>query len=168
MCEKKELGIECVIKYFEENSIAKVDLLDLKEFDFPLFNERLMYQSNPSEKLLNFSERVRKQNGIIRSFWLYNDSFLLHWRMQSCSLSRVSKCCYFLLVHCNLGRLAYNLPTWKHPSQMKAIVSPVKFFATNIANEYTEEGNAVNKEKYWKRVKPMVDCFTFLVDKFSN
>jgi NAD(P)H-dependent FMN reductase len=53
-------------------------------------------------------------------------------------------------------------------SQMKAIVSPVKFFATNIANEYTEEGNAVNKEKIEKQVKPMVDEFMFLVDKFSN
>lgn len=158
-------------KYFEENSIAKVDLLDLKEFDFPLFNERLMYQKNPSEKLLNFSERVSKADGIIIVSSVYNYSFpaslknaidVLYpeWNRKVVALSSAT-----------MG-FVEGLPTTFQLenilSQMKANVSPVKFFAKNIANEYTEEGNAVNKEKIEKQVKPMVDEFMFLVDKFSN
>ncbi|MDX9799387.1 MAG: NAD(P)H-dependent oxidoreductase, partial [Bacteroidales bacterium] len=53
-------------------------------------------------------------------------------------------------------------------AQMKAIVSPMKFFAINIANEFTEDGSAVNKEMTEKQVKPMVDELMFLVDKFTN
>ncbi|MDD2530072.1 MAG: NAD(P)H-dependent oxidoreductase [Bacteroidales bacterium] len=158
-------------KYFEENSIAKVDLIDLKEFDFPLFNERLMFQKNPSEKLLDFSERVKKADGIVIVSSVYNYSF-------PASLKNAIDVLYpewnkkvVALASATMG-VVEGLPTTFQLenilAQMKAIVSPMKFFAINIANEFTEDGSAVNKEMTEKQVKPMVDELMFLVDKFTN
>ena len=158
-------------KYLEENSIAKVDLLDLKEFDFPLFNERLMFQKDPSAKLIDLSERIKKADGVIIVSSVYNYSF-------PASLKNAIDVLYpewtrkvVALASATMG-IVEGLPTTFQLenilSQMKAIVSPIKFFAINIANEYKEDGTAVNKETTDKQVKPMVDEFMFLVNKFTE
>lgn len=52
-----------------------VDLLDLMEFDFPLFHERLKFMKAPPAKVVEFSERVRKSDGVIIVTPEYNGSF---------------------------------------------------------------------------------------------
>lgn len=158
-------------KYLEENSIAKVDLLDLKEYNFPLFDERLMYQKNPSNKLIDFAERIKRADGVIMVPSVYNYSF-------PASLKNAIDVLYpewnrkvIALASATYG-VVEGLPTTFQLenilSQMKAIVSPIKFFAINIANEYKEDGTAVNKEAIDKLAKPMIDEFMFLVNKFTE
>ena len=53
-------------------------------------------------------------------------------------------------------------------SQLGAIVSPVKFFATNISSDFNEDGTATNKEKIGKRAKPMIDELMWLVEKLKD
>ena len=51
-----------------------VDLLDLGEFDFPLFHERLKFMKEPPAKVLEFAERIRKAEGVIIVTPEYNGS----------------------------------------------------------------------------------------------
>ncbi|MCB0763481.1 MAG: NAD(P)H-dependent oxidoreductase [Flavobacteriales bacterium] len=52
-----------------------VDLLDLKEFDFPLFDERLKFMQEPTAQVQDFAERIRKADGVIIVTPEYNGSF---------------------------------------------------------------------------------------------
>lgn len=54
---------------------AQVEILDLKEYDFPLFKERLYAQENPSPEVLDFAERFRAADGVVIVSPVYNASF---------------------------------------------------------------------------------------------
>ncbi len=61
--------------YFKENNLATTEILDLKEYNFPLFDERLEYQPNPTEGMLDFSKRVREADGVIIVTPEYNGGY---------------------------------------------------------------------------------------------
>jgi NAD(P)H-dependent FMN reductase len=44
--------------YITENKIASVDLIDLNEYSFPIFEERLSNMKNPPPDVLQFAERI--------------------------------------------------------------------------------------------------------------
>ena len=46
-------------KYINDINVAKVEILDLKEFDFPIFEERLKFQKSPSLGALEFKNKIR-------------------------------------------------------------------------------------------------------------
>lgn len=50
-------------------------LLDLLEYDFPLFHERLRNQKDPAPRTIEFAERVRKADGVIIVTPEYNGGF---------------------------------------------------------------------------------------------
>lgn len=52
-----------------------VDLLDLNDFDFPIFHERLKFLKDPSKQVVDFAERIRKADGVIMVTPEYNGSF---------------------------------------------------------------------------------------------
>src|SRR5687768_13058578 len=62
-------------KYIEENKLATVKILDLNEFQFPVFEERLRFLTNPEENVLEFAERVTKADGIIIVTPEYNGGY---------------------------------------------------------------------------------------------
>lgn len=62
-------------KYIKENKLAECEILDLKEFDFPIFEERLMYQKDPSEKVKLFSEKIKNADAIIIVSPEYNGGY---------------------------------------------------------------------------------------------
>lgn len=51
----------CIALYFKnyltENNIATVEILDLMEYSFPLFEERLKLQKNPLKETIAFAEK---------------------------------------------------------------------------------------------------------------
>ena len=61
--------------YLETNRLATADILDLMEYDFPLFNERLKYQKNPSAATLTFAEKVKAADGILLVTPEYNGGY---------------------------------------------------------------------------------------------
>ena len=40
--------------YLQNNELATVQMLDLNEYKFPVFDERLKYQQDPSAEMLDF------------------------------------------------------------------------------------------------------------------
>ena len=61
-------------KFLEENQLATVEILDLLELNFSIFDERLSKQVDPSEKVLSFQKSIIAANGIIVVTPEYNGS----------------------------------------------------------------------------------------------
>jgi NAD(P)H-dependent FMN reductase len=68
-----------VASYFEnyllENDLSDAEILDLKKYNFPLFNERLRFQESPSPATLTFAEKVREADGVIIVTPEYNGGY---------------------------------------------------------------------------------------------
>ncbi|HLN53845.1 MAG TPA: NAD(P)H-dependent oxidoreductase [Lentimicrobium sp.] len=61
--------------FLETNNIATAEIIDLKKYNFPIFDERLMYQKNPLPSALDFSERIKRADGIILVTPEYNGGY---------------------------------------------------------------------------------------------
>ncbi len=61
--------------YLEENKLATVVMLDLNEYHFPLFEERLRLQKDPPAAALDFAEKIKNADGIIIVTPEYNGGY---------------------------------------------------------------------------------------------
>lgn len=62
-------------RYVESGGRAQAGILDLKEYDFPLFDERLAYMDKPSERVVDFTRRFNQADGIIIVSPVYNADY---------------------------------------------------------------------------------------------
>ena len=62
-------------RYFERTGLAAREVLDLRHYDFPLFDERFAFQANPSERLFDFTRRLFSADGIVIVSPVYNADF---------------------------------------------------------------------------------------------
>ena len=49
----------------KEMNLAESEILDLQNYNFPLFNERLKHQELPSSGALEFADKIRSADGVI-------------------------------------------------------------------------------------------------------
>ncbi len=61
--------------YIEENKLATAEILDLKAYNFPVFDERLRYQEEPSQGVLDFAARINSADGVIIVTPEYNGGY---------------------------------------------------------------------------------------------
>ena len=61
-------------KYLKINKLATVEILDLKQYNFPNFDERLKNQKSPSLETLEFKNKIISSDGIIIVTPEYNGS----------------------------------------------------------------------------------------------
>lgn len=61
--------------YLESNHQATVEILDLKSYNFPVFEERLRFQKNPLPGVLDFTEKVVASEGILIITPEYNGGY---------------------------------------------------------------------------------------------
>lgn len=80
---------------------CEVEILDLREYDFPLFHERLRYLEKPPEKVVDFASRIKSASGVIIVTPEYNGGYpaalknvtdLLYeeWKRKPIAISTVS------------------------------------------------------------------------------
>ncbi|RZL37731.1 MAG: NAD(P)H-dependent oxidoreductase [Pedobacter sp.] len=62
-------------KFLEEKHSATVSIIDLKDLDFPLFEERLRFIANPTEAMLALADEISKADGIIVVTPEYNGGY---------------------------------------------------------------------------------------------
>jgi NAD(P)H-dependent FMN reductase len=62
-------------RYIEENKLASAEILDLKDYNFPIFDERLRYQQDPAPEVLQFAEKIRMADGVIIIAPEYNGGY---------------------------------------------------------------------------------------------
>ena len=87
--------------YLAANGLATTELLDLNAYQFPVFNERLKFQKDPSPELLDFTAKIKAADGVIIVTPEYNggypaalknvtDVLYDEWRRKPIAISTVS------------------------------------------------------------------------------
>ncbi len=61
--------------YIEENKLATVEILDLNEYQFPIFHERLRFTENPSANVLEFAGKITASDGVLIVTPEYNGGY---------------------------------------------------------------------------------------------
>ncbi len=61
--------------FIEKQQLASCDLIDLQEYHFPVFEERLRFMENPPEQVLHFAERITRADGVIVISPEYNGGY---------------------------------------------------------------------------------------------
>jgi NAD(P)H-dependent FMN reductase len=59
----------------DEKYNVEVEVLDLKEYNFPIFEERLKYLESPKPEITGFAEKVRNSDGVILVVPEYNGGY---------------------------------------------------------------------------------------------
>lgn len=88
-------------QYLTNNKIADAEILDLFEYQFPVFEERLRFQKNPAADVLQFAEKIQLADGVIIVTPEYNGGYpaslknvtdLLYdeWKRKPVAISMVS------------------------------------------------------------------------------
>jgi len=147
-------------KFIKETRDADVAILDLNEYRFPIFSERLRYLENPDAKAVEFSEEVGKADGIIIVTPEYNggypasiinavDLLISEWRRKPVAISTVSDGS-FGGSQC-LTSLQFSL--WK----IRALTVTAQFPVPDVEKNYDESGNPSNPEIVQKRATAFIN-----------
>lgn len=152
-------------QYIERQHLATAEILDLQQYQFPIFEERLRLQVNPSEQALAFAEKIKSADGVIIVTPEYNGGYpaslknvvdLLYneWHRKPIAIATVSDG--------NFGgtqvitSLQFSL--WK----IRAWTVPAMFPVPLIDKAFDESGNATDKEGTDKRaaifIKELMWC----------
>lgn len=141
-------------RYIQEKQLAEVIMLDLKELNIPLSEERLKHLSNPSPQILQFAEGIKKADGVIFVSPEYNSGYpasvknaidLLYdeWYRKPIGLVSVSDG--------NFGGMHALLMLQSVLLKVRALLIPATFPVPLVDKNFDENGVAIDKEKTDKR-----------------
>jgi NAD(P)H-dependent FMN reductase len=145
--------------YIEENKLAEADIIDLNEYQFPVFNERLKFQDKSDKLVLEFAQRIKASDGLIIVTPEYNGGYpaslknvldLLYdeWKRKPIGISTVSDGPF----GGNQVLISLQFTLWK----MKAWTVPALFPVPNVEEAFDASGNCVDKDKTNKRANPFI------------
>ncbi|MES2680051.1 MAG: NAD(P)H-dependent oxidoreductase [Bacteroidota bacterium] len=144
----------------EEQQLATVDLVDLKELQFPVFDERLKFQKNPEPKAIEFSAKIKSADGVLIVTPEYNGGYpaslknaidLLgeEWKRKPVAISTVSSGAFGGMQV--ITSLQYSL--WK----IQAWTVPALFPVPKVSEMFDENGNPTDKTGTEKRARVFID-----------
>ncbi|MBS1978025.1 MAG: NAD(P)H-dependent oxidoreductase [Bacteroidetes bacterium] len=136
-------------KFLEDHQLASSEILDLAVYRFPLFEERLQYQKNPTPDVLDFASKVKSADAIIIVTPEYNGGYpaslknvvdLLYseWRRKPIGIAAVSDGPFGGTQV--VTSLQFSL--WK----IGALTVPARFHVASVHENYDENGIPKNKE----------------------
>ena len=157
-------------KYIKENKLAEAEILDLKEFDFPIFEERLAFQKNPSENLIAFSQKIKNADAVIIVSPEYNggypasiknaiDVLVKEWYHKPVGLVSVSAG--------GFGGVNATALLQSVLMKIKAVV-PVTFPVPKVQENFDENGNAKDKEGTDKRAAAFMKELIWFAEAFNK
>lgn len=134
-------------KYLETHNHATVEILDLHAYNFPLFDERLAQQENPTVEMLDFADRVLHADAVMIVTPEYNGGYpaslknvvdLLYkeWRKKPVSIVTVSNGMFGGSQV--ITSLLFSL--WK----IGAIIPPAMFPCPAAQDHFDEDGNTTD------------------------
>ncbi|MDQ3048483.1 MAG: NAD(P)H-dependent oxidoreductase [Bacteroidota bacterium] len=140
--------------FITENKLASAEILDLKEYNFPVLEERLSRTANPDAQMKSFSEKVAKADAVIMVFPEYNAGYpasvknaidLLYeeWYHKPVGLASVSSGNFAGLTALNLLQTIFL--------RIKAIPIASTFPVPNVESTFDEQGNPSDKASTDKR-----------------
>lgn len=153
------------MNYIKENNIAEPELLDLDEYNFPLFEERLKFLKEPPANLVEYSNRIKAADGVLIVSPEYNggypaslknaiDVLIEEWKHKPVAISTVSAGPFG--GNNMIPSLQFSL--WK----LGALTVPVMFPVASVEKNYDENGVPADKAASEKRaagfLKELVWC----------
>ena len=155
-------------KYITDNSLAETIMLDLKEYDFPIFCERLQYQTDPSAKLLDFTGKFNASDGLVIVTPVYNGSF-------PASIKNVIDLYYKewyhkpVLIASVTDKSTPGIATIQQLQtillKLGALVTPQLYTILNAGTSFDETGIPSQPEAQQKFIAPVMKEFMWLVEK---
>lgn len=153
-------------QFIPDQKLGTSEILDLNEYQFPLFNERLQYEPNPSLKVIEFAEKVRAADGVIIVTPEYNGGYpaslknvvdLLYkeWQKKPIAISTVSDGVFGGTQV--ITSLQFSL--WK----IKAWTVPAMFPVPSAQETFDETGKPA-KDSTIKRAKSFVDELLWCIE----
>ena len=153
--------------YLVENSLAEAEILDLKEYEFPLFDERLRLQKDPSTRAIEFALRIREADGVIIVTPEYNGGYpaslknavdLLYdeWRRKPVAISTVSDGPFGGSQV--ITSLQFSL--WK----IRAWTVPAMFPVIKVAEAFDENGLPADRKAADKRAAGFVSELLWCIE----
>ncbi|HCW05883.1 MAG TPA: FMN reductase [Cytophagales bacterium] len=154
-------------KFIEENNLGTAEILDLNEYQFPVFNERLKFQSNPSTQVLDFASKIKTADGIIIITPEYNGGYpaaiknvvdLLYdeWFKKPIAISTVSDGVFGGTQV--ITSLQFSL--WK----IRAWTVPAMFPVPKVEESFDADGNATDKVRTDKRANAFVNELLWCIE----
>ena len=170
--ERKSNRVAVYFKnYLEANKISTVEILDLDKYNFPLFNERLRFQKDPSASVLDFANKIKSADGILIVTPEYNGGYpaslknvidLLNdeWVRKPVAISTVSNGVFGGSQV--ITSLQFSL--WK----LRAWTVPAMFPVPKIEESFDESGNPLDKEGTDKRANKFINELLWCIEAKSN
>ncbi len=136
------------------------EIIDLKTYNFPIFDERLKNMSDPDPKAVEFAEKVKKSDGIIIVTPEYNggypsslknvtDLLVDEWYRKPIAFSPVSAGAFGGTQVITSIQFSY----WK----LRALLVPAVFHVPTVEKSFDEQGVPADKEKADERAKKFID-----------
>ncbi len=159
--ERKSHYVSLYFKnYLEENNLSTVEILDLKAYNFPIFEDTIKTFQNPSEKVLDFAVKIKSADGIIIVTPEYNGGFpaslknvidLLYdeWHGKPISISTVSAGVFGGAQ----ALVSLQFVLWKIGAWTVTKMFPVP----NVEKTFDAKGNALDKMTTDKLAKVFLD-----------
>jgi NAD(P)H-dependent FMN reductase len=153
--------------FIEERKLAGVDILDLLDFDFPIFKERLQYLKDIPPRAKEFTDRIIKADGVIIVTPEYNggypaslknviDFLYNEWHRKPIAISTVSNGAFGGSQV--ITSLQFTL--WK----IRAWVVPAMFPVPKVQEVFDEKGNAVQKAEMDKRATNFINELLWCIE----
>jgi NAD(P)H-dependent FMN reductase len=136
-------------QYIVDNKLASVEIIDLMECNFPLFNNPLKYLEEPADNVVAFAQKIKMADGIIIITPEYNGTY-------PASLKNAIDVLYDEWRHKPVGivtassgpfagtqaLIALQFTLWK----MKAWTITEMFSAPNLQDTYDEAGKPADRK----------------------
>ena len=134
--------------YLIENKLATSEIIDLKSYNFPIFESTLKLMKNPAKNVLEFADKIKSSDGIIIVTPEYNggypaslknaiDLLLEEWKHKPIGIATVSGG-QFGGQQC---MVALQFTLWK----MMAWTIPAMFSVPTVDKAYDDTGKALDK-----------------------
>lgn len=147
---------------------VEVDLIDLREYDFPIFHERLPYMKEPTPDVLDFASRITDADGIAVVSPVYNTSYpaalknvidLLvdEWNLKPLLIGSVTAGATAGITTAQQLQALFL--------KMGARVAAPTFTIINVGSEFSMEGAPAEPQRVERHFKTPVAEFMWLVEK---
>lgn len=154
-------------KYIESNSIATVEIIDLNEYNFPIFNERLSKMQEAPGNVIEYSSRIKSADGVIIVTPEYNggypaslknaiDVLYPEWKRKPVAIATASNGAFGGAQVTT--SLVFSL--WK----IGVLLVPAMYPGPKVQEAYDEEGNPTDLEATTKRAKAFIDELIWCMD----
>jgi len=147
-------------RFISEKQNATSEIVDLNEYKFPIFDERLSNQKSPSPKAIEYAGKIKNADGVIIITPEYNggypasiknatDLLYAEWHHKPVGITTVSNGPF----GGSQVIISLQFSLWK----MHALVVPAMFPVPNITSAFDELGNAIDKDSTEKRAGVFLD-----------